>query len=193
LGLAYRFRGSVHYHQGGSMAVSRQAWRRRSREFFVFIQRLLVEDWPRQLGWGSYTHTRSDTPIPNRSHLFQQGHTSRWCHSLVQGYTNHHTVVYKLNFNWDDFYPQNWRPKESDVFIEIWTWQCSCFSPLPVLTSQWGQTALQNRRGIHVGHKGSLEDTGTPERPKSLLLSNIISPEFEESTFRIIFIEGNVF
>ena len=30
LGLAYRFRGSVHYHQGGSMAASRQAWCRRS-------------------------------------------------------------------------------------------------------------------------------------------------------------------
>jgi hypothetical protein len=46
----------------------------------------------RQLGWGSYTHTHSDTPIPTRSHLFQQGHTLRWCHSLVQGYTNHHTI-----------------------------------------------------------------------------------------------------
>ena len=45
----------------------------------------------RQLGWGSYTHTHSDTPIPTRSHLFQQGHTFRWCHSLVQGYTNHYT------------------------------------------------------------------------------------------------------
>jgi hypothetical protein len=44
----------------------------------------------RQLGWGSYTHTHSDTPIPTRLHLFQQGHTFRWCHSLVQGYTNHH-------------------------------------------------------------------------------------------------------
>jgi hypothetical protein len=44
----------------------------------------------RQLGWGSYTHTRSDISIPTRSHLFQQGHTFRWCHSLVQGYTNHH-------------------------------------------------------------------------------------------------------
>jgi hypothetical protein len=30
LGLAYRFRGSAHYHQGGNMAVSRQAWCRRS-------------------------------------------------------------------------------------------------------------------------------------------------------------------
>jgi hypothetical protein len=46
----------------------------------------------RQLGWGSYTHTHSDTPIPTRSHLFQQGHIFRWCHSLVQGYTNHHTL-----------------------------------------------------------------------------------------------------
>jgi hypothetical protein len=44
----------------------------------------------RQLGWGSYIHTHSDTPIPTRSHLFQQGHIFRWCHSLVQGYTNHH-------------------------------------------------------------------------------------------------------
>jgi hypothetical protein len=44
----------------------------------------------RQLGWGSYTHTHNDTPIPTRSHLFQQGHTFRWCHSLVRGYTNHH-------------------------------------------------------------------------------------------------------
>jgi hypothetical protein len=30
LGLAYRFRGSVHYHQGGSIAVCRQAWLRQS-------------------------------------------------------------------------------------------------------------------------------------------------------------------
>jgi hypothetical protein len=47
----------------------------------------------RWLGWGSYTHTHSDTPIPTRSHLFQQGHTFRWCHSLVQGYINHHKWV----------------------------------------------------------------------------------------------------
>jgi hypothetical protein len=26
MGLAYRFRGYVHYHQGGNMAASRQAW-----------------------------------------------------------------------------------------------------------------------------------------------------------------------
>jgi hypothetical protein len=30
LGLAYRFRGSVHYHQGRNMAASRQAWYKRS-------------------------------------------------------------------------------------------------------------------------------------------------------------------
>jgi hypothetical protein len=29
LGLAYRFRVLVHYHQGGSMAESGQAWYRR--------------------------------------------------------------------------------------------------------------------------------------------------------------------
>jgi hypothetical protein len=47
----------------------------------------------KQLGWGSYTLTRSDTTIPTRSHLFQQGHTSKWCQSLAQGYTNHHTYL----------------------------------------------------------------------------------------------------
>jgi hypothetical protein len=47
----------------------------------------------RQLGWGSYAYNHNDTPIPTRSHLFQQGHTSRWCHYLVQGYTNHHTRI----------------------------------------------------------------------------------------------------
>jgi hypothetical protein len=30
LGLAYWFKGSVHYHQGRNMAASRQAWYRRS-------------------------------------------------------------------------------------------------------------------------------------------------------------------
>jgi hypothetical protein len=30
LGLAYRFRDSVQYHHGGSMAASRQAWYRLS-------------------------------------------------------------------------------------------------------------------------------------------------------------------
>jgi hypothetical protein len=54
----------------------------------------------RQLGWGSYAYTHSDTPIPIRSHLFQQDHTFRWCHSLVQGYTNHHSLhVIKLIFS----------------------------------------------------------------------------------------------
>ena len=35
--LKNRFRGSVHYHQGGNMAASRQAWYRRSWEFYIFI------------------------------------------------------------------------------------------------------------------------------------------------------------
>jgi hypothetical protein len=69
LGLAYRFRGSVHYHQGGSMAVSRQAWCRQSWEFYVFIQRLLVEDWLPS-NWGE-----SLKPTPTVTHLLQPGHT----------------------------------------------------------------------------------------------------------------------
>ena len=45
LGLAYRFRGLVQYHQGGSTEASRQAWCSRSWEFYVFIWRLLAEYW----------------------------------------------------------------------------------------------------------------------------------------------------
>ena len=82
--------GSGHYHQGGSMAVSRQAWRRQSWEIYVFIQRLLVEDWLPG-NWGE-----SLKPIPTVTHLFQQGHTSKWCHSLAQEYTNHH-ICYETN------------------------------------------------------------------------------------------------
>jgi hypothetical protein len=37
LGLAYRLRGSVQYHQGGNMATFRQTWYRRSWEFYIFI------------------------------------------------------------------------------------------------------------------------------------------------------------
>ena len=87
MGLAYRFRGSVHYHQGRSMAASRQAWCRRSWEFYVFIQRLLVEDWLPG-NWGE-----SLKPTPTVTHPFQPGHTSRRCHSLLQEYTNHHSYV----------------------------------------------------------------------------------------------------
>jgi hypothetical protein len=43
LGLAYRFRGSVHHHQGGSMAASR--WCRRGREFNILFRRQTGEDW----------------------------------------------------------------------------------------------------------------------------------------------------
>jgi hypothetical protein len=43
LGLPYRFRGSVLYHQGGSMAAS--LWSRQGWEFHIFIWSLLMEDW----------------------------------------------------------------------------------------------------------------------------------------------------
>jgi hypothetical protein len=69
LRLAYRFRGSVHYHQCGSMAVSRQAWCRQSWKFYVFIQRLLVEDWLSG-NWGEGLK-----PTPTVTHLLQPGHT----------------------------------------------------------------------------------------------------------------------
>jgi hypothetical protein len=45
LGLAYRFRGSVHYHRGGSMAASRQVWHRRSWELYILFRRQIGEDW----------------------------------------------------------------------------------------------------------------------------------------------------
>jgi hypothetical protein len=44
-GASYRFRGSVHYHQDGSMSVSREAWYRQSWESYIFLWMLLGEDW----------------------------------------------------------------------------------------------------------------------------------------------------
>jgi hypothetical protein len=69
LGLAYRFRGSVHYHQGRSMAASRLSWHRQNWEFYIFIQRLLVKDWLPG-NWGE-----SLKPTPTVTHLLQSGHT----------------------------------------------------------------------------------------------------------------------
>jgi hypothetical protein len=69
LGLPYRFRSSVHYHQGGSMAVSRLSWRRQSWEFYVFTQRWLVEDWLPG-NWGEDLK-----PTSTVTHLFQPCHT----------------------------------------------------------------------------------------------------------------------
>jgi hypothetical protein len=44
LGLAYRFRDSVHYYQGRNMVASRQTgWR--SWEFHLLFWRQLREDW----------------------------------------------------------------------------------------------------------------------------------------------------
>jgi hypothetical protein len=70
LRLAYRFRGSVHYHQGRNMAASRQPWYKRSREFYIFIWRLLAEYWlPGIEDEGLKAHTHNDTPTPTRPHL----------------------------------------------------------------------------------------------------------------------------
>jgi hypothetical protein len=35
------------------------------------------------------------------THLLQPGHTSKWCHSLVQEYTNHHRVGLPISDNLD--------------------------------------------------------------------------------------------
>jgi hypothetical protein len=58
---------SIRWEHGSiqvGMAVSRQSW-----EFYIFIQRLLVEDWLPD-NWGE-----SLKPTPTMTHLFQPGHT----------------------------------------------------------------------------------------------------------------------
>jgi hypothetical protein len=71
--LTYRFRGSVHYHQGRNMAASRQAWWRWSWEFYIFIWRSL-EDWlPGSSDEDLKAYAHSDIPTPTRPHLLQQG------------------------------------------------------------------------------------------------------------------------
>jgi hypothetical protein len=52
------------------MTASRQAWCRRSLEFYIFIWRLLAEHWlPGIQGEGLKAHVNSDTPTPTRPHL----------------------------------------------------------------------------------------------------------------------------
>jgi hypothetical protein len=65
LELVYRFRGSVHYHQGKNIAASRQAWHPRD-EFYIVFQRQ-TEDWLPHGYKGLKAHPHSDT--------LQQGHT----------------------------------------------------------------------------------------------------------------------
>ena len=69
MGLAYRFRASVHYHQGRIMAASRQARYRQSCKFYIFIWRLLVEYWLP----GSYNEGL--IALATVIHLLQKGHT----------------------------------------------------------------------------------------------------------------------
>jgi hypothetical protein len=77
----------------------------------------------RKLGWGSYTHSHSDTPFPTRSHLFQQGHSFRWCHSLVQGYTNHHS-------NWHPSWKvKSWMLDKFHLGWQVKTWMLDKGSP----------------------------------------------------------------
>jgi len=73
LKLVYRFRGSVHYHQGGNTAESRQIWCRRSWEFNLHLKVASRRLTSGQLGLGYQSpypqwHTYSDkaTP-PNRA------------------------------------------------------------------------------------------------------------------------------
>jgi hypothetical protein len=78
---------SVHYHTGGSMAASRQAWYRQSWEFYISIWRLLVEDWlPGSLDEGPKAHTHRDTLAPTGPHLLIVA-------LLGQAYTHHHNIL----------------------------------------------------------------------------------------------------
>jgi len=98
VGLAYRFRGSVHYHQGRSLVASKQAWCRRSWEFYIFIWRLLWKDWLP----GSEllkAHTHSDTPTPTRPHylmlpnIYQPSHSTPSCSNKSMGAIPKHSIM----------------------------------------------------------------------------------------------------
>ena len=69
MGLAYRFRGLVHYHQGRNMAASMQAWLRRSWEFYILFWRQRWEAWLPAAKKGVLK------PLSTVTHFFQQSHT----------------------------------------------------------------------------------------------------------------------
>jgi hypothetical protein len=102
LGLAYRFRFSPLSSRWEHGRIEAGMTQEELRVLCLHPKAASGRLTSRQLGWGSYAHTHSDTPIPTRSHLVQQGHTSRWCHSLVQGYTNHHSHLSFYGMEWDE-------------------------------------------------------------------------------------------
>jgi hypothetical protein len=74
IGADLQVQSLVHYHQGRNMGASRQAWCRRSWEFYVLFQ-TQTEDWlPESKDQGLKAHIHNDTVSP-RPHLLQQGHT----------------------------------------------------------------------------------------------------------------------
>lgn len=74
MGLVYKFSSLVHYHQGGSMAASRQTWYRRSWVFYIIISRLLLENWfSCSYNKEHKGHIYSDTLPQSRLHLSNEG------------------------------------------------------------------------------------------------------------------------
>jgi hypothetical protein len=94
IGTGFQVRGSVHYHQGGSMAESRQAWCRRSWEFYIFIWRLLAEYWLQAASTRVLKLTSSDTLLP-------QGHTYSNRANPWAEHTQNITVLYPTPSPWD--------------------------------------------------------------------------------------------
>ena len=69
MGLAYRFRDSVHYLQGRNMAAARQASCRQSWLLHLHLKAAIRRLASRKLGWGCYSPPHSDTPTPTRPYI----------------------------------------------------------------------------------------------------------------------------
>ena len=64
---------SIHYHQGMSMAASRQPWCRKELRVLHLVLKANRRSWiPDSYDKGSKARAYSDTPIPTRLHLLQK-------------------------------------------------------------------------------------------------------------------------
>jgi hypothetical protein len=78
LGLAYRFRSSVHYHQGGEYgSIQARVVQEELKVLHFDLKTNRKRLASRQLGRSSLkAYSHNDTLPSTRPHLLQQGHTS---------------------------------------------------------------------------------------------------------------------
>lgn len=91
MGLAYNFRDLAHYHPSRKHRSMQAAMllKEKLRVLTLDLKTMKGKALSSPLNKAFKAHLDTDTLSTTKPHLFQQVHTSKWCHTLVQEYTNH--------------------------------------------------------------------------------------------------------